>query len=289
MTVEENIERHVRALADDIGERNVFRPEALRAAENYIEEQWISQGYEVSRQTYDAKGVESSNLEISRAGSTKPKEIILIGAHYDTVAGSPGANDNGSGVAAMLELSEQFANMETDRTVRFTAFVNEEPPFFNSSLRGSRVYAKMARKRGDKIIGAIILECLGCYSDRPGSQGYPALVKMFYPDRGNFIAFVSNIRSRAWLRRVVASFKAGSTFPAESLAVFTPIAPGAAWSDHSSFWEAGYRALMVTDTAFYRYPYYHAVADTPEKLDYVSMARVTEGLRGAAMSLAECI
>lgn len=287
MTVEENVRRHVRALAADIGERNVFRPEALRGAARYIEEQWLSQGYEVSRQTYDAKGVESSNLEISRSGSTRPDEIILIGAHYDSVAGSPGANDNGSGAAVMLELSQKFANTDTDRTVRFTAFTNEEPPFFNSSLRGSRVYAKMAKKRGDKIIGAIILECLGCYSHRPGSQGYPALIKMFYPDRGNFIAFVSNIRSRAWLRLVVTSFKSGSTFPAESLAAFTPLAPGAAWSDHSSFWEAGYRALMVTDTAFYRYPYYHSASDTIDKIDYVSMARVTEGLFEAVKSLAQ--
>lgn len=289
MTVEENIRRHVQTLAGDIGERNVFRPEALRGAERYIKEQWLTQGYEVSRQTYTAKRVESSNLEISRSGSARPEEIILIGAHYDSVAGSPGANDNGSGVAVMLELSRRFASSVPDRTVRFAAFTNEEPPFFDSSLRGSRVYAKMAKKRGDKIIGAIILECLGCYSDRPGSQGYPPLVKMFYPDRGNFIAFVSNLRSRGWLRRVVRSFKSSSTFPTESLAAFTPVAPGAAWSDHSSFWEAGYRALMVTDTAFYRYPYYHSSGDTIDKIDYASMARVTEGLCGMAMSLAKCV
>ena len=278
--------RHrVAKLADEIGERNVFRPYALHAAADYIQAEWIAQGYRVAVHGYEIEGVLSRNLEATLQGKSKPNEIILIGAHYDTVRGSPGANDNASGVAALLEISRWFATLAPERTVRFVAFVNEEPPFFYWGQMGSMVYAKAARARGDDIRLMVSLEMLGCYTDEPGSQSYPPLLRFFYPDRGNFIAFVSNFSSRKAMRQLVDAFRARSDFPAESLATFEFV-PGVAWSDQLSFWRQGYSALMVTDTAFHRYAYYHTALDTPEKINYEAMARVVEGLQNAIAALA---
>ncbi len=276
---------HVHALAGEIGERNVFHPEALQAAAAYIRGRWNAQDYPVSAQRYEVEGLPCENLEVSRSGHRKAGEILLIGAHYDSVRGSPGANDNASGVAALLELSRLFATLKPERTVRFVAFVNEEPPFFYWRQMGSMVYAKAARDRGDDIRLMMSLEMLGSYSDLPGSQRYPPLFRYFYPDRGNFIAFVSNFDSRAMLKRAVAAFQAGSDFPIEHVATFSFV-PGVSWSDHQSFWRNGYPALMVTDTAFYRYAHYHTARDTPEKVNYAAMTEVVQGLFKAIATLA---
>ena len=281
----DRLEKHVRVLSETIGERNLYCPTALADAAGYIEQQWQAMGYEVVRQAYELQSCLCSNLEITRPGNRRPEEILLIGAHYDSVFGSPGANDNGSGVAAMLEMARHLANLELDRTVRFVAFVNEEPPFYLSGQMGSMVYAKAARARRDNIQLMVSLETIGYYSERPGSQHYPPLFRFFYPDKGNFIAFVSNFGSRGMLRRFGKAFRQHSQFPVEQLATFSFI-PGVAWSDHYSFWRCGYQALMVTDTAFYRYPHYHAATDRADELDYVAMATVTEGLERAVISLA---
>lgn len=276
-TLADRLRGHVSHLALEIGQRNVFHPQALHAAADHIRSEWLAQGYAVNSQCYQAKEVESENLEVSRLGKTRPEEIVLVGAHYDTVEGSPGADDNASGIAALLELSRLFASVETECTLRFVAFTNEEPPFFFWGRMGSAVYAETAKARGEDIRLMISLEMLGSYNDQPGSQGYPPFLKLFYPDRGNFIAMVSNRASREELRQLVAAFQAHSDFPVESLATFEFV-PGVAWSDHLSFWRQGYPALMVTDTAFYRNAAYHSAADTPEKLNYPVMARVVEGL-----------
>ncbi len=281
----DKLRAHVQVLAGEIGVRNVFRREALQRAAEYIERTWREQGYEVVRHTYEANRVECANLEVTRRGSTRPSEIILVGAHYDTVDESPGANDNGSGAAAMLELSRVLVSGPLSRTVRFVAFVNEEPPFFQTERMGSRVYAKMARRRGDDIRAMICLETIGYFSDERGSQHYPPFFRWFYPDRGSFIAFVSDLRSRSLLHRAVAGFRAHSGFPVECCSTFAQV-PGVDWSDHGSFWREGYRALMVTDTAPYRYPHYHTEFDTPDKVNYRAMARVTTGLRGVVSELA---
>jgi Zn-dependent M28 family amino/carboxypeptidase len=282
----QNLRAHVERLASEIGERNVFRPEALQAAAEYIERQWRQQGYAVERLGYELSGARCFNLEITRSGAARNDQILLIGAHYDTVLGSPGANDNGSGVAALIELSRPFADLEPATTVRFVAFVNEEPPFFMTDLQGSMVYADMARRRGDDIRLMVCLETMGCYSDKRGSQGYPPFFKFFYPDRANFIGFVSNFRSWSPMRRLAAAFRRGSDFPLETTAMF-PFVPRVSWSDHRSFWVQGFRAVMVTDTAFYRYPHYHAASDTPDRLDYSSLSRVTLGLHSALAELAD--
>lgn len=280
-----SLRRHVEALAGGIGERHVGRPEALHAAERYVAAELASVGYEVARQTYLAEGVESSNLEVTVPGVSRASEIVLVGAHYDTVPGSPGADDNASGVAGLIEIARELREARPARTVKLVAFVNEEPPFFYFGEMGSRVYARAARKRGDDIRVMLSLEMLGCYSDRPGSQAYPPFFRYFYPEAGNFIAFVSNLRSRRALRELVSAFKAGSDFPAEKLA--SPgIVPGVSWSDQLSFWREGYPGVMVTDTAFYRYRHYHQPTDTPDRIDYARMARVVEGLGKAVGVLA---
>lgn len=273
----ERLRAHVERLAGEIGERNLFHPRALGAAAAYIEEEWRRQGYEVTEQWYEVAGVRCANLEVTRTGVERPDEILLVGAHYDSVIGSPGANDNGSGVAALLEISRLFMELEPDITVRFVAFVNEEPPFFMGQQQGSMVYARAARARGDDIKLMISLETIGYYSDEADSQDYPPLFGLFYPDRGNFIALVSDFGSRSAMLDMARVFRSVSEFPLEHVATFQ-LVPGVGWSDHLSFWRQGYRALMVTDTALYRYPYYHSARDTPDRLDYPRLALVTEGL-----------
>ncbi len=279
------LKAHVYTLADQIGERNLMLPEALHAAERYIAEQWEAQGYSVNRLAYAVRGVECANLEIARHGNRHAGEVVLIGAHYDTVFGSPGADDNASGVAALLELSRLFMSAVPQRTVRFVAFVNEEAPFFAGRYMGSLIYAKAAKQRGDRIRFMVSLEMLGCYYDTPNSQRYPVLLKYAYPDRGNFIAFISNRRSRASLLRLVRAFRRHSEFPIEYLAA-PFFVPGVALSDHFSFWRQGYSAIMVTDTAFYRNPWYHTAGDRPDRLHYESFAAVVQGLYSALLDCA---
>jgi Zn-dependent M28 family amino/carboxypeptidase len=249
----------------------------LHAAERYVGDTLRTLGYEVTRQNYEAQGVDCANLEVTIAGGERGAEIVLAGAHYDTVPGSPGADDNASGVAAVLELARLLRKARPARTIRLVAFVNEEPPFFFWGEMGSKVYARAARARGDDIRVMLSLEMLGCFSDEEGSQGYPPLLKYFYPAQGNYIAFVSNVRSRHALRNVFDAFRSASDFPAERLAA-PALVPGIGWSDQLSFWREGYPAAMVTDTAFHRYRHYHQPTDTPEKLDYARMAQVVDGL-----------
>ena len=194
---------------------------------------------------------------------------IVVGAHYDTVPGSPGADDNASGVAVLIELARLVPS-----GVRFVAFANEEMPYFLGPEMGSFVYA---RERGAKVRAMFSLEMLGYYSDAAGSQSYPAPLGLLYPDRGDFIAFVGDLGARSLVRRSIESFRKHAQFPSEGLAAPSFI-PGIAWSDHWSFRKHGYPAVMITDTAFNRYPHYHRASDTPDKLDYERMARVTLGL-----------
>jgi Zn-dependent M28 family amino/carboxypeptidase len=283
---EHRLRRHVAVLAGDIGERNIWRPKALHAAAAYIRNEFLSLGYDVAAQAYDVGGIRCENLEVTVPGTTRPGEIIVAGAHYDTVVGSPGADDNASGVAAVIEIARALRPLSLQRTVRLVAFVNEEPPFFYSGEMGSELYAQAARRRGDDIRVMFSLEMLGCYSDEPGSQSYPPFLRWFFPDRANFIGFVSNLRSRRALDEAVRAFRANSDFPVEGLAS-PPFVPGVSWSDQRSFWRAGYRAVMVTDTAYLRYPHYHLASDTPDRLRYPEMARVVAGLARTIASLAD--
>jgi Zn-dependent M28 family amino/carboxypeptidase len=285
-TLEARLTRHVHVLAREIGERNVYHPASLGAAAQYIETELAAIGHAVDRQTYVARGVESSNLELALTGQRRPEESIVVGAHYDTVDGSPGADDNASAVAALIEIARLLHGRALGRTLKLVAFVNEEPPFFFWGEMGSQVYARAARQRREDIRLMISLEMLGYYRDEPGSQAYPPLFRHFHPDRGNFIAFVSNRRSGGAMHRAAQAFRAHSDFPLETTATFGWI-PGVAWSDHLSFWRAGYPAFMCTDTAFFRNPFYHSAQDTPDKLDYSRLARLTDGLAQMCRELSD--
>lgn len=283
-TLADEMQRDVTHLAETIGVRNVFQPEAYAKAAQYIESELTGAGYECARQSFNVSvaevgvfNMECVNLIAERTGTMRPEEIIVIGAHYDTCFSSPGANDNGSGVAATLALARRFAHISTTRTIRFVMFANEEPPFFQTDQMGSMVYAKSCQTRGDDIRLMIALETIGCFSDEPDSQSYPFPFSIFYPSTGNFIAFVGNVGSRRQVRDVVRRFRREAKFPSEGGAIPGGI-PGVGWSDHWAFWQHGYPALMVTDTAPYRYAHYHQVSDTPDKLDYDRMAILVDEL-----------
>jgi Zn-dependent M28 family amino/carboxypeptidase len=283
----DRLRRHVGMLAEDIGERNVGRRAALDGAATYIETQLAALGYTVNHQSYTVADKQVRNIEAVLPGSSRSYEIVVIGAHYDTVPGCPGANDNGSGTAALLELARLYAGRAYPRTVRFVAFVNEEPPFFMTEQMGSLVYARRCRARRERIAAMFSLETIGYYSAKRGSQQYPGprLLRRMYPDTGDFIAFVANIASRKLLRETARHFRRTCRFPSEAAAVPATIA-GVGWSDHWSFWQQGYSAVMLTDTAPFRYPHYHLSTDTPDKLDYDSLSRVVMGLSRAFAEVA---
>jgi len=285
LEVRSNLQRHVSQLAGSIGERNLRRYEALLVARDYISAQLAAGGYRVNRQTYQSVGRSVDNVEVEVRGSVSAHEIVIIGAHYDTVVGTPGANDNGSGVAAVLELARMFRATEPRRTLRFVFFVNEEPPYFQSEEMGSWQYARRSKDRGENIKAMFSIETIGYYSDEPDSQQYPSTLAALYPKTANFIGFVSNVGSAGLLRRAVERFRKSTPMPAEGAAAPEAIT-GVGWSDQWSFWKHGYPGVMVTDTALYRYPHYHASTDTPDKLDYDRTARVVTGLAAIVRDLA---
>jgi Zn-dependent M28 family amino/carboxypeptidase len=272
-----NLKQQISMLAEKIGERNIWKYSNLQATSRYIEKVMTELGYEVKKQEYRVKDVHVENLEWELTGLHHPEEIILLGAHYDSVLGSPGANDNASGIAAVLEIARLLKTEPLSRTVRFVTFVNEEPPFFQTDTMGSRVYAFRSRQRSEKIVAMFSLETIGYYCSEKGSQRYPFPFSLFYPDTGNFIGFVGNVSSRSLVREAIEIFRSNTAFPSEGIAVPGWIM-GIGWSDHWSFWEEGYPAVMITDTALFRYQYYHSQQDVPDRIDYERMARVVVGI-----------
>jgi hypothetical protein len=281
------LRRDVDYLATTLGERNVSHcPQQLAQAADYLAAEFRRAGYEVDRQVYTVEGVACANLAAEIRGVSRPAEIVVVGAHYDSVVGTPGANDNASGVAAVLALARRLATSRPGRTLRFAAFANEEPPYFQTDQMGSRVYARRCRERNERIVAMLSLETIGCYSDEPGSQQYPPPFNLFYPSTGDFIAAVGNYRSATLVREVVEHFRRYEPFPCEGAAIPSLVA-AVGFSDHWSFWQEGYPALMVTDTAMFRYPHYHEPSDTVDKVDFDRTARVVRGLGRAVAWLAE--
>lgn len=275
--IKSNLTRHISYLAGEVGERNVIAYEPLQKTAQYIEDSLKKVGYDLKSQEYVVQMRKVRNLIAEIHGGSQASEIVVIGAHYDTVYDCPGADDNTSGIAALLELARSLKGSHPSRTVRFVAFVNEEPPWFQTDDMGSLVYAEHAHKLKENIVAAISIETIGMYSDAEGSQRYPSGFKSLYPSKGDFIAFIGNLGSRGLVRGAVHSFRASTKFPSEGSAVPAAI-PGVGWSDHWSFWEEGYPAIMVTDTAIFRNPNYHQPTDQPDTLDYDRMARVVHGL-----------
>ena len=280
------LERHVSALARDIGVRSDQTYANVQRAERYIRRELLRLGLHVVAQEFFAGGRLYHNLEATLPGIPGyAHQVVVIGAHYDTAEHAPGADDNASGVAAVLELARVFAGNSQARTVRFVFFPNEEPPWFPTANMGSRHYATAAQDRKDQIVAMLSIESIGYYDTEKGSQRYPFPLNLAYPDVGDFIGFVSNLKSRSLLHSAIAAFRAHATLPTQGAAAPSWV-PGVWWSDHWSFWKAGYPAIMITDTAPYRNPFYHTPEDTPDKLDYDRMARVVHGLTHVVRAIA---
>lgn len=279
------IEHDVRRLIPPQGERNHRFPARLETAEQFLDSAFRASGYDVATMTYRVGQQRFANLEVTIPGTSKDRDIVIIGAHYDAAEGAPGADDNASGTAVLLALARSLAGRRFARTLRFVAFTNEEPPYFNGEGMGSRVYAALAAARDDRVVAMLSLETVGYYSEDRGSQHYPPPFSLLYPDRGDFIGFVGNMDSRPLVRRALATFRDAVNFPSQGVAA-PAIVPGVGWSDHASFWRHGWQAIMITDTAPFRNPHYHLGSDTPDKLDYRRMARVATGLEAVVADLA---
>lgn len=284
--IEANLKRHVTALAGEIGERNTKNPAAYLRAREYIEAQLKQLGFTPARHEYSSDGQAFANIIATIPGGAAKEQIIIVGAHYDSAVGTPGANDNASGVAASLELARLLRDHKPAKTIRIVFFANEEPPHFRAASMGSQAYARKCFDAKEKISAMISLETIGYFDDAPGSQRYPEQIKDRYPSSGHFIGVVSDVDRKAFVDDFTARFKAATTFPAESAAM-PPLWPGIGWSDHWAFWQFDYPALMVTDTAPFRYPHYHKPTDTPDKLMYDRMAMVVEGVEKVVRALAE--
>lgn len=286
-----NLNRHVTTIAARPHHTRDIK--ALAAAADYIERVLGDFGYSVASQSYRVDGVMVRNLEVRIPGRVKGAGTLILGAHYDSTDDGPGANDNGSGSAALLELARLLQGESQAADLRLVWFVNEEPPYFQGPDMGSVRYAKQVALAGERILGMLSLETMGYYRDDEGSQKYPhGIMRMFFPGAGDYIAFVGNHTSRALVRRTVGAFRAQAAFPSEGLALPTDIgwlehvSEPLGYSDHWSFWQQNVPALMVTDTAFMRYPHYHKASDTVDKIDFARLARVTEGLVGTIKALA---
>jgi len=279
--------RWIEYLAGDIGPRPYSRPEVLKEVSGSLEEAFATLGYSVERQPLSYKGHTYYNITGFPAESSHASQdpILVVGAHYDTVAFTPGADDNASGIAGLIELARILAD-RPPLGLRLVAFCLEEPPAFRTRNMGSYKYAKSLRKNRISVRGMICLEMIGFFSDKPGSQAFPLFfMDRIYPDAGNFIALAGNMRSRTWTLEVKKHFASGTSLPVESINA-PAIVIGVDFSDHWSFNKFRYPAVMVTDTAFYRNPNYHRVTDTPETLDYVRAAKVVDGLANAVRNLA---
>lgn len=272
--LEQRLKTHLHRLAEEIGERNLDHPESYKKAEANLTQVMRSYGYKVHRQVYRVGRGEVANLVAIRPGNTG--KTLVVGAHYDTAHGTPGADDNASGCAALLELARLLKKTKKGPTLRLVFFANEEPEYFQTEGMGSLVYARKCAKNKDQLAGMLSLECIGYYSDQPQSQKFPVGITG-YPDTGNFLGFVSDLSSKPLMERCLGLFKKGSKMPAEGLAA-PSFLKGIGWSDHWSFWQCGYQAVMVTDTAPFRNPNYHAHTDRLKTVDLKRLAQVVQGL-----------
>lgn len=273
------LKRHIEAIG--AREHNLYRYNELEKAARYIEAMLASYGYSTGRQEFVVNGIPVRNIDVviePRPDITDP-DVLVVGAHYDSVVGAPGANDNASGVAAVIELARLLRDRRgaAAKRIRLAFFVNEEQPYFRTAAMGSFQYARALAARKERVVAMYSLETIGYYSSEPGSQHYPAFLGMFYPDRGDFVAFVGTLQCRTLVWQTIRSFRSHTAFPSAG-GVAPAVIPGIDWSDHWAFAHHGFPAMMVTDTALFRYPYYHQWTDTPDKVDVESLARVVKGM-----------
>lgn len=281
------LKRHVEQLAGEVGERNPGRVWELASAADYVAAELEGAGYAVDRQGYEVNDgtVAAQNLGVELSGGRRGDEVVVVGAHYDSAPGSPGADDNATGTAAVIELARSLRNFTPERTLRFVCFTNQEGPFFQTPHMGSSVYAKRAAERGEKIVAMLSIDGIGYYADSPNDRHYPEALVTRLPPRGAFLAVVGDTRSERLVASVVQSLTAGGSLPAQGAAL-PPETDGIASSDHWSFWQMGYPAVLITDGAMFRSPHYHTGTDTPATLDYERLARAVTGIEAAVTGLA---
>lgn len=285
----EQLFRHVDMLAGVIGPRHPGKPHTMTATAGYIEQQLTDAGFEVKRETFDVSGKPTDNLIVNIAGTKYPNQIVVLGAHYDSTPSTPGADDNASAVAVLIETARMLPELKPQRTVRLVAFACEESPYFHTDEMGSLVHARGCREREEDVIGMLCLEMVGYYLEGPDSQqipaGIPKWLRWIFPAQGNFLAAVGNPRSWRLCWRFRGGFRKGSRLPLFSIVLPESIRE-IHLSDNSAFWAFGFPALMLTDTSFLRNPHYHQTTDTSETLDYERMAEVTKGVAAAVKMLA---
>jgi hypothetical protein len=281
----ERLQEHVRQLTVTIGERSVRLPENLEKTAAYIESFYRDIGLSAEREPYVYRDFTVANIVTRLNFSGSPTKQYLLGAHYDSVWGTVGADDNASATAVQLETARQLqlllAEKEMNLTVKFVSFALEEPPVYGTRRMGSKIHAKNAKKAEEKIDGMLCLEMVGYTCHQEGCQSYPfPLMFMGYPKAGNFIGIVGNLSSRGLTSSLYKAFQKNVELPVVKLTVPFGgwIMPSVRLSDHASFWDQGYKAVMITDSAFYRNPYYHSPLDTMEKLDFKFMAELVESL-----------
>jgi Zn-dependent M28 family amino/carboxypeptidase len=272
-----NLKKHIATIA--AREHNIDNYDELEKVARYLERTLTGYGYTPAPQSFVVREKAVRNIDVAIEAATPNAETIVVGAHYDSARGTPGANDNASGTASVLELARLLADLKgkSAKRIRLVLFVNEEMPYFATPDMGSLKYAERLAERGERVGAMYSLETLGFYSDAPGSQKYPSPFGLVLPDRGDFISFVGMLGSRPLLQDAMRSFRSHTSFPTVG-GVSPGFIPGIAWSDHWAFVQQGFQALMITDTALFRYPHYHKPTDTPDKIDNEKLARVVKGI-----------
>jgi Zn-dependent M28 family amino/carboxypeptidase len=281
--IKEHLRDHLTMLTRTIGERSVRKSENIERSAAYIQAQFEKYGLAVERQTYRYKTIPVSNVVARMKLSERPAAHYVVGAHYDSVSGTVGADDNASAVAVMLETARALQAVAGGPEITFVAFALEEPPVFGTKYMGSRVFATRARQAGLAIDGMICLEMVGYTCSEPGCQHYPFPLQFFgYPKDGTYIGIVGNVKSLGFNRSLRKRFQRNPNLPVVSLTVpFNGwMMPSVRLSDHASFWSNGYRAIMLTDSAFYRNHHYHLHSDTMETLDFDFMGELVKSLVG---------
>jgi Zn-dependent M28 family amino/carboxypeptidase len=280
----ERLRAHVRMLADDLVPRDFAHPANLDRAAAYIREEFTRAGGDAWEQPYEAG--RSTYRNVAAAFGPDTRERIVIGAHYDAAGPYPAADDNASGVAGLIELAHLLGRDPPPGRVELVAYPLEEPPFYRTPLMGSAVHAASLKRQGVRVRVMMSLEMIGYFTDAPGSQKLPlAALRPFYPSRGNFIAVVGKLGQALLVRRIKRAMRSATPLAVHSINAPRWV-PGVDFSDHVNYWDAGYPAVMITDTAFYRNPHYHTAHDTADTLDYARMAQVVQGVHAAILALA---
>lgn len=274
-TIRKNLYQHVDVLANQICERNLHNEGSLQKTVDYISEQMSRSSLDVKHVDFSFDNQSFTNIVAEKKGN---EQIFIIGAHYDTVEDSPGADDNATGIASLLEMIRLFNDFDNKRTYRFVAFALEEPPFYGTSRMGSQVYAELCKQRNENVLFMTSLDMLGFFLDKKNSQRYPQPdLALKHPSRGNFISVVGDPESRQLLKIISKSISKFTSIPIEPFIAHRST-PGVSLSDHASFWKFDFRALMITDTAFYRNPHYHLPDDTIDTIHFKKFSNLVNGL-----------